>query len=304
MRKSRIAALAMLLLISVCGCNKPQPEEPTIVTLVSTIEVENENGTIVEALYSDSTRMYFRLLSDTTAEVVSYHDFYDLEHESAGWVYRGKVTIPEIFSHSGKDLSVIGIGDNAFGWYMDEYSYYDASLVTEVVLPQTITYIGNVAFYQCNDLTSVNIPNSVTFIGQSAFARTGLTSVEIPSSMTEILYGCFAVCEHMTSVKLPNTIVHIGDGAFADCTSLNNFEIPESVEFLGNYVFLRSNILKTLVCRPTTPPAKMVYGIPSEGPIYLSDSIQIETIYVPMESVVEYKNDSVWQVYSDIITGL
>ena len=86
--------------------------------------------------------------------------------------------------------------------------------------------------------------------------------------------------------------------------ALDNFEIPESVEFLGNYVFLRSNILKTLVCRPTTPPAKMVYGIPSEGPIYLSDSIQIETIYVPMESVVEYKNDSVWQVYSDIITGL
>ena len=71
MRKIGIVVIAIVLSMAFYGCNKPQPEEPSVVTLVSTTEVENEHGSIVEALYSDSTRMYFRLLSDTTAEVVS-----------------------------------------------------------------------------------------------------------------------------------------------------------------------------------------------------------------------------------------
>lgn len=303
MRKSRIAALAMLLLISVCGCNKPQPEEPTIVTLVSTIEVENENGTIVEALYSDSTRMYFRLLSDTTAEVACYHDFYDREHESAGWIYRGKVTVPEALSHAGKTLSVVGIGDHAFGRYTDGYAYYLASFVTEFILPQSITRIGDEAFCHCNELTSIKIPKYVTYIGYSAFAKTGLTSVELPGSITEIMHSCFAECEHLASVKLPNTLITIGDMAFGNCTSLTEFEIPESVYFLGYCVFMGTNSLKTLVCHPTTPPAKSQFGYYYDGPLQLSDSLQFETIYVPMESVEAYKGYTPWKLYRDIITG-
>jgi hypothetical protein len=138
--------------------------------------------------------MYFRLLSDTTAEVVSYHDFYDWEHESAGWVYRGKVTIPEVLPHAGKDLSVVGAGFQAFGMYTDEHGYEPPSWVTEVVLPQSITSIGDMAFFECSDLTSVNIPSAVTYIGYSAFSGTGLTSIEIPNSITGITAGCFADC--------------------------------------------------------------------------------------------------------------
>lgn len=303
MRKSIIVVLAMLLLIAVCSCNKPQPEGPTIVPLVSTKEVENENGTTVEALYSDSTRMYFRLLSDTTVEVVNYRDFYDREHESSGWIYRGKVTIPEKLFHAGKDLSVVGIGDHAFGWYSDLYGYNEASLVTEAVLPQSITRIGDQAFYKCNELTSVNFPSSVTYIGPLAFASTGLTSIEIPNLMTEIMTSCFATCKQLVSVKLPNTLITIGDMAFGDCTSLTEFEIPESVAFLGYNVFLGSNALKTLVCHPTTPPAKSQFGYYYDGPLQLSDSIQFETIYVPMESVEAYKGYYAWRLYKDIIRG-
>ena len=302
--KRNIVFTLLLLLVAFVGCEKKQqPEESTVITLVSTIEVENINGTTVEALYSDSTKMYFRLLSDTTAEVVSYHEFYDHEHESAGWIYRGKVAVPEKLSHSGKDHTIVGIGDHAFGYFSDFYYYYPASLVAEVELPNTITRIGNDAFYKCDELISINIPKSVTYIGYDAFANTGLTSIEIPNSVTEIMRASFGGCEHLTSVKLPNTIVCIGDGAFEDCTSLTDFEIPESVEYLGWYVFLRSNALKTLVCRPTTPPAKSPNGIYYDGPLQLSDSLQFEAIYVPMESVEAYKNDVNWQLYSDIIVG-
>jgi hypothetical protein len=300
MRKTGMVIMAIMFFVAFYGCNKPQPEEPSIITLVSTTEVENEHGSIVEALYSDGTRMYFRLLSDTTAEVVSYHDFYDCEHESEGWIYRGKVTVPEVLSHAGKDVSVVGVGSQAFGMYSDGHGYEYPSWVTEVVLPKSIISIGDMAFFDCSDLTSVNIPSAVTYIGYSAFAGTGLTSIEIPNSLTVITMGCFADCEHLNSVKLPNTLVRIDHYAFSGRTPLVEFEIPESVAFLGDYVF--SNNLKTLICRPTTPPANL-YNIPDEGPIYLSDSNQIETIYVPMESVEAYKGYYAWQLYRDIITG-
>ena len=305
MKKTNLFVLALLLLTAFSGCNKKQPEEPAVISLVSTMEVENINGTVVEALYSDSTKMYFRLLSDTTAEVVSYHEFYDHEHESSGWIYRGKVVVPEKLSHSGKDHTVVGIGDHAFGFFHDfVYNYYyPASLVSEVDLPNSITRIGDDAFYECDELVSIDLPQSVAYIGYNAFSKTDLTSVEIPSSVTEIMGNCFGGCEHLHSVKLPNTIVCIGDGAFMDCTSLTDFVIPESVYYLGYYVFLRANALKTLYCRPTTPPFKSPNGIFYNGPLQLSDSFQFEAIYVPMESVEVYKNDFNWQLYSDIIVG-
>lgn len=300
MRKIGMVVMAIMLFIAFYGCNKPQPEEPSVITLISTTEVENVHGTIVEALYSDSTRMYFRLLSDTTAEVASYHDFYEWGHESGGWIYRGKVTVPEVLPHAGKDLSVVGVGFQAFGMYTDEHGYEPPSWVTEVVLPQSITSIGDMAFFECSDLTSVNIPSAVTYIGYSAFSGTGLTSIEIPNSVKMISVGCFADCEHLNSVKLPNTLVRIGHNAFSGCTSMTEFEIPESVAFLGNYVV--PNNLKTLICRPTTPPSNLL-NIPEEGPIRLNDSNQIETIYVPMGSVEAYKGYYAWQLYRDIIVG-
>ena len=53
--------------------------------------------------------------------------------------------------------------------------------VKDLVIPNSVTSIGDYAFYGCSVLTSVTIPNSVTIIGNYAFAYcSGLTSVIIP----------------------------------------------------------------------------------------------------------------------------
>ena len=302
MKKTNLIVLTALLLTAFAGCDKKLPEDPTGISLVSTIEVENVNGTIVEASYSDSTKMYFRLLSDTTAEVVSCHEFYYHENASSGWIYRGKVAVPEKLTHSGKDYTIVGIGNHAFGFFLDYGNYYyPASFVTEVELPNTITRIGDEAFYECEELVSINLTNHLTYIGYAAFANTGLTSVEVPNSITEIMHSCFAGCDHLSVVKLPNTIVTIDDVAFAENPLLTTFEIPASVKFIGSFAFMYCDALKTMFCRPTSPPMGTHWGICSEGPIELCDSL--ETLYVPMESVEAYKNDLNWQHYSDIIVG-
>ena len=69
------------------------------------------------------------------------------------------------------------------------------SVITKVVLPNSITDIGGFAFYKCTLLKSINIPNSVTVIANYAFGGcTSLISVNIPNSVTAIANGAFGGC--------------------------------------------------------------------------------------------------------------
>ena len=45
----------------------------------------------------------------------------------------------------------------------------DCSGLTSVIIPDSVTYIGERAFYNCSGLTSVTIGGSVTSIGDCAF---------------------------------------------------------------------------------------------------------------------------------------
>ncbi|MBQ9772391.1 MAG: leucine-rich repeat domain-containing protein, partial [Lentisphaeria bacterium] len=68
-------------------------------------------------------------------------------------------------------------------------------------------------------LTSVVIPASVTEIGDHAFEYcTGLTSVVIPDGVTKIGYCAFRDCTGLTSVVIPASVTEFGDGAFEYCT--------------------------------------------------------------------------------------
>jgi len=97
------------------------------------------------------------------------------------------------------------------------------SSLSSVVIPNSVTSIGNYAFYYCSSLTSVVIGNSVTSIGDRAFfGCSSLTSIEIPNSVTSIGNCAFFSCSDITSVVIGNSVTSIGDGAFGDCTKLTS----------------------------------------------------------------------------------
>ena len=69
----------------------------------------------------------------------------------------------------------------------NEPSFSGCSGLTSVVIPESVTYIGEKAFWGCSGLTSVVIPESVTSIGKWAFSEcSSLTSVVLPESVTSI----------------------------------------------------------------------------------------------------------------------
>ena len=59
-----------------------------------------------------------------------------------------------------------------------------AMKASKIIVPESVTTIGESAFEDCENLTSVEIPDSVTSIGKGAFGGwASLTSVEIPASV-------------------------------------------------------------------------------------------------------------------------
>ncbi len=130
-----------------------------------------------------------------------------------------------------------------------------------VVIPNSVTCIGESAFFDCTSLASITIPNSVTRIGNDAFCYcTSLTSITIPNSVTSIGHAAFGYCTSLTSITIPNSVTSIGYDAFYDTPWLKaqqeknplvivngilidgtaasgNVVIPNSVTSIGDYAF-------------------------------------------------------------------
>lgn len=88
--------------------------------------------------------------------------------------------------------------------------------------------------FDCNsylkDVKTVVIPSSVTKIGNNAFAyNQNLERIVIPNSVTEIGNEAFAGCNRLTSITLPGSIRNIGNDAFMNCERLASATVSESL---------------------------------------------------------------------------
>ncbi len=114
---------------------------------------------------------------------------------------------------------------------------------TNVVIPSEceghpVTGIADRAFEACQSIEGVVIPDTVTVIGEGAFGYCeNLKSVTLSSNLTEIRPTTFIVCGALESINLPEGIETIGMSAFNGCRSLTKIIIPDSVTEIGDYAF-------------------------------------------------------------------
>jgi hypothetical protein len=119
----------------------------------------------------------------------------------------------------------------------------NSNSVTSIIVPNSVTSIGDYAFFGCLSLNSVTIPNSVTNIGAYAFAGGSiglgfngtmqLSSIAIPDSVTNIGEKAFFGCTKLANVTIGNGVTSIEAGAFGECSSLTSMTLPNSLRRLG-----------------------------------------------------------------------
>ena len=135
--------------------------------------------------------------------------------------------------------SVTNIGD---------YAFSGCRSLTDIVIPDSVTNIGDYAFWNCRSLTNIVIPDSVTSIGDNAFEYCfSLSNLIIPDGVTSIGDGAFVGCNSLSSVVIPDSVSCIGNNAFWGCESLTDIVIPDSVASIGDYAFYDCSSLTEVV---------------------------------------------------------
>ena len=166
--------------------------------------------------------------------------------------------------------------------------------ITDLVIPNSVTSIGEFAFDGCSGLTSITIPNSVTSIGNDAFSGcSGMTSITIPNSVTSIGGSAFADCFGLTSFRFPNKIETLAINVLANC-HVTSIIIPASVKTIEQGAFVSCQQLKDVYCLATDVPETHYLT-------FYNLNTNNVTLHVPSESVSAYSSASVWNTLKQVV---
>ena len=191
--------------------------------------------------------------------VFSYSAFYNNESnwENDG-LYIGKYLL-NVSKNVGEVFWVKGgtevIADCAFS---------SCEKLVSVMLPETITSIGETLFYECPLIENIVVNGNggvysseygVLYKGNSlAVYPQGKADVKfnIPAGTDSICDYAFLGNQNLKNVILPDSVKAIGNGAFSGCSALTSVTIGENVKSIGIYAFFNCLSLKSIKLSDTT----------------------------------------------------
>ncbi len=133
--------------------------------------------------------------------------------------------------------SIISLSINENCKVIYDRALADCGGLYSVVIPDSVTHVGELAFYNCSIEEAMIPANATPIVANSKLRTVVITSGE------EIPSYALANCTALTSVTIPNTVKVIGEGAFYNCSSLQNISIPNSVTSIGISAFENCNSL-------------------------------------------------------------
>lgn len=108
-------------------------------------------------------------------------------------------------------------------------AFNGCTYLTEIILPETVTEIGDYAFRNCTSLETINLPDSLSRIGLGMFdGCTALREIVIPEGVAGIAAYAFRSCESLTAMYIPDSVKNVDYQSFDLCKSLTWISLPNS----------------------------------------------------------------------------
>ncbi len=179
-----------------------------------------------------------------------------------------------------------------------------------VIIPDIATWFGNGfmneksnpltlarrLFVNDKEVTALVIPESVSVIGDYMFySFTGMTSVVMRNNVKKIGKNAFALCKGLTRLTISDGVTEIGEKAFSTCSNLKSLTIGSRAKSIGDKAFIACTGLTGVTCRSTVPP-------PAVYVMWFSNvTCNQATLMVPKGSLENYKKANEWSRFSKII---
>ena len=166
-----------------------------------------------------------------------------------------------------------------------KYKGTDESIVIPSEIDgKKVTVIGSSAFYGFKSLKNIEIPDGITSIENYAFCQCwSITSLSVPESVTSIGTGAFRFCGDLKEIKLPSNLSVLSDSlfgadanleyiTFGDAEKTDTVIIPETVQKMGNYVFMNCEKIKNI---------KLPSNLKSIGKTCFQGCISLTGLFIP-----------------------
>lgn len=162
------------------------------------------------------------------------------QQRSGDWIYTTDSNTATIIGYIGvsgainvplavNGLPVTSLAANCF---------LSAQNITNVVISDSVTYIGDYAFSDCQNLATFQMGNSVVIMGYGVFINSHqLAAISLSTNLTSIPGQTFWNGSALTNIVIPVSVTNIGNSAFAGCDHLTNVVIWGNSPSVGTEAF-------------------------------------------------------------------
>ena len=180
--------------------------------------------------------------------------------------------------------------------------FKDNTTISSIVIPNSVTSIGEGAFSGCTGLEKVYINDLAAWCGidfGSADANplyyaknlylNGelLTELSIPAEIAEVKDYAFYNCNGVTNIDIVDGVKSIGNSAFYGCSDLETLYISNTIESIGDYAFAECNNIIDIKIGSKK-------AIAASKNIFSSDAYNNACLYVPTGRNFAYKKTAPW----------
>ena len=203
----------------------------------------NPNESALKLAIAEAGKDYTKIKNLKVTGKINAHDFFFMRDEMI-----------VLQSVNLKNVSILAYGswnDNV----IPASAFHGKSTLVRFVFPDSAIGISNYAFQDTNLTGSLVIPNSVTHIGDSAFRNLESLNgtLTLPSNLVDIGAWAFFSCKLTGGLNIPNKVQRIEEYAFAYCRGFTGeLELPSSIEYIGPKAFSNCENLSGSLKIPST----------------------------------------------------